>query len=706
LDSNAVILTSFGGAGGELRPLEWILSGGIRVAQSIKHALARMAGFGLSLAAFAQTPAPVPSSSPEALQPLVPPEVMGPPAPEAVVPEGANRAPALAPEPNRAPALAPEPHRGPATARSGSASSPAKSVAPARICYLSLNVPDEYQEMTKLSQKLNPVSPQPIEVHEYQPNGMDPTVSFKKMVESGQKCDGLVLSGHHTGAFGGSRTPHAKLPLEFLENLSCDARYADWFLNVKALWLQGCRTLASGADERVEPTAPQTAHAVTETADAHTFRVGGVLHEDHLSQSFRDLNIEYTATLDQDNPLSSRYMRVFPGATVFGWTKSAPSASEHSEYSIPYHLAQFIHLADDDHPWIDPRGELTADQALKVSVGLLTLLNRSPLPSAPQHGGCDYVERLAAEAWINHGHAERYRLAFTNPAINAFASLLGGNDATIKEAREIDCLLKKNPEDEIALRTVDRILADPALIGYNFNTMWELLLRAKRVNNRALYDAVRDRMRASANLTHFLHSKFENKKVGVVRKIDFYSFYKDVYGGKLPELETSLRGIIVKMVTDGLGKGELSQDEQQFHRSLLDSLAKADLLTAADTQQLIDHPKGRAYLLGGLGLSLSMVPSALPERGALFEKIVASPRNDGASLTELALVLSYAYDVDKDKIFDLAIRNPGATDASLARTANLLKRKPSGFRDIPALLKAIADSPAAGPLVKKELAAL
>ena len=66
-----------------------------------------------------------------------------------------------------------------------------------------------------------------------------------------------------------------------MEELSCHPEHKQFFKNIKALWLQGCRTLGVG-----EITA-------TDTADFHTQRVGAVLTEDHLEQSFMDLNVSF-----------------------------------------------------------------------------------------------------------------------------------------------------------------------------------------------------------------------------------------------------------------------------------------------------------------------------------------------------------------------------------------------------------------------------
>ena len=214
--------------------------------------------------------------------------------------------------------------------------------------------------MENFSQKLNPFSSQEIIVNEYQTEGSDPKQSFRKMLQSGARCEGLVVSGHHTGAFGGKRA-NGSLGIEFLEEMSCDPRYRDFFAGVKALWLQGCRTLG----QKIRPVdhAHETPYNCT-SADCHRERVGALLDEDHLTQSFADLEMEFSATLDQDNPLSSRYLRAFPQSTIFGWTKTSPGERSGSQLSLPYHIAHIARLVDggDDY-FQDPSGRLDEEVA-------------------------------------------------------------------------------------------------------------------------------------------------------------------------------------------------------------------------------------------------------------------------------------------------------------------------------------------------------
>ena len=339
----------------------------------------------------------------------------------------------------------------------------------AKICYFSLNNEKEFHEMDKLVKKLNKHSKEKIEIQEFLTKGANAEVAFSKMVKSGVKCDGLVISGHHTGSFGGERASGG-LSISFMEKLSCKKENKEFFNHIKALWLQGCRTLGVGKIETYE------------SADFHTGRVGNVLAEDHLERSFADLNFEFSATLDQDNPLSSRYLRVFPRATAFGWTKTAPGKKSHSEFSIPFHIANMAHISEKRY-FDNPVSEkISVESAVKYLKAIENILGKD------LSRGCEISrnENSSVKAWINHGNKKkRYKYAYINSDLNAYESLFKTKDETLNRAKELECILKesKNPED--VLPYLDEILNNEKLIGYSFNSLYELMLRYIKDGNNS-----------------------------------------------------------------------------------------------------------------------------------------------------------------------------------------------------------------------------
>ena len=420
------------------------------------------------------------------------------------------------------------------------------------ICYFSLNNEKEVTEMQKFTEKIEKHTHCSISVKEYLTEGDDPEESFQKMIDSGVRCDGLVISGHHTGAFGGKRS-YGRLGINFLEKLSCDPKYSKWFNQVNALWLQGCRTLGTGDividDEEV-------------SADYHTQRVGAVLREDHLEQSIADLNMEFSATLDQDNPLSSRYLRAFPGATVFGWTKTAPGEKAGSQYSIPFHMAHISKMINnqDAFPSDSPiKGTWTKDSAVQYLNSMMGVLNGEVSTQCKE---------VLVDAWKEHGQVQNQatEYGFYNPDLNAYKPLHKTDDATLVKARFLDCLLKQSSGEKL-LKLLDEVLKDPKLIRYTYNSILEKLQNLKTDDD---IGKILSKLKSSQVLKQFLSQKLTGKRLGILRKIDYFSFYEEVYG-KNPKIKAQL----LDKATEAFERiPSNSYDEVDYKITLLQSLSK------------------------------------------------------------------------------------------------------------------------------------
>lgn len=442
------------------------------------------------------------------------------------------------------------------------------------ICYFSFSNDQEVVVMKDFAKQLNEVSPRKITVSEYQVKGSRPETSFKKMVESGVKCDGLVLSGHHTGSWGGKQA-RGNLSIEFLEKLSCDPKYAGWFDNIKALWLQGCRTLG-------ETVAPTT----NNVADYHTLRVGAARGEDDLSQSIARLNLEFSATLDTDNPMSSRYMRVFPKTTVFGWTASAPGPKVHSELSIPYHMAHIAALnVEREKYFANPGKELDNESAARYAEAILNLLNRDV---SANDENCAEQEELAIDAWLSHGRLYgKAPYTFNNRFVSAFPSMTSSNNHTLESAREINCLLKKTKSMDQIKNLVDEILSDEDLIGYSFQNLWELSMRLKKQGEFEKLAVIEDRLRNSSKLKNFLMRKLASKELGILRMMDYYVYYRDIVNQPVPSIEARIRNNFLTLVKTRLQNPEgLSHDEIDFFNTNLQAILKQHMHTPEFQKQL------------------------------------------------------------------------------------------------------------------------
>ena len=420
------------------------------------------------------------------------------------------------------------------------------------ICYFSLNNEKEVTEMQKFTEKIKKHTHCSISVKEYLTQNNNPEESFKKMVESGVQCDGLVISGHHTGAFGGKRAT-GSLGIDFLEKLACDKKHSKWFKQIKALWLQGCRTLGTG-DIVIDEEEM--------SADYHTMRVGSILEEDHLEQSIADLNVEFSATLDQDNPLSTRYLRAFPGATVFGWTKVAPGEKAGSQYSIPFHMAHIARMINnqDAFPSDSPvKGTWTKESTLQYLNSMIGLLN-----------GDAKCQELAVSAWKEHGRVQNQatEYGFYNPDLNAYKSLTTTNDVILKKAHVYDCLFK-NSQGQKLLKVLDEILKDPILIRYTYNSLLERLKTLKEKDPN-LYAQIIKKLRGHKVIQDFLSNKLSDNNLGLLRKIDYLAFYEEIYG----PTQKIIPAILQKASEAFSTISSQTLDGLDYKRTLLGSLSK------------------------------------------------------------------------------------------------------------------------------------
>ncbi|MCB9061943.1 MAG: hypothetical protein H6622_10505 [Halobacteriovoraceae bacterium] len=458
------------------------------------------------------------------------------------------------------------------------------SKAETHICYFSLNNEKEYQSMRKFIGKLTPYSSEKITVSEYQFEGSNPNDSFEKLVNSGVRCDGLVISGHHTGSFGGKRG-NGQLELDFLESLSCNSKYRKWFENISALWLQGCRTL--GSSEIVDPASLRDGESI---ADSNMERVTNALEEDNLDQNSVALNLEFSATMDQDNPLSSRYLRIFPNSTVFGWSKSAPGAKSKSENSIPYHIAHITRLTNDNNKYfMDPiKGDLTVEVAVKYSNSLLDLLNRNK-SSAKK---CLYsvgIEQTAIDAWLDHGQGREVNLpfSFNNPDLMGFPSLAEAGNPLLEKARTLNCLLKDNTlNDTDFTLIIDSILSDERLIGYNFSSLWAKLQQYQQ-SSHLKFKKFATKLKESTLLNQFVFKKIMSNRLGILRKIDYYAFYKAIYGDISSFIDEKIRDAGRKMLLKLVKFSD--HNRLDFQRTLMMSLTKNDIFIKDDYQDIVKN---------------------------------------------------------------------------------------------------------------------
>ncbi len=438
--------------------------------------------------------------------------------------------------------------------------------------------------MDQFSKKLNDVSPRKITINEYLPNNDNPNEAFKKMIESGTKCDGLVISGHHTGSFGGARGG-GSLNLDFMEKLRCDPKYQDFFENIQAVWLQGCRTL--GVNVVTNELDEEQLEEDQYNADMQMFRVGDVLAEDHLEQGISDLGVEFSATLDQDNPLSSRYLKLFPRANVFGWTKTAPGVKSKSEYSIPYHIAHISKLLDDrkeyfENPIKEDLSDLTAARYAQI---LLDLLNTD----SPERNPCRLTDgETAIEGWISHGSYSKHGLplSFDNADLMAYSSLFKANNPLLTKSREIDCLFKQELKEKELSNLLDIVLSDERLLGYSFNSLHALMTKYVASSPEKLV-LLQDKLKSSQVFMHFIQRKLSSKQNSLIKKVEYFDFLKIVTGDKYENLEKTIKNKALEHLNIK-ARGSNDYDLFDYKLTLLEALAGHNLLTTDFAKSSMD----------------------------------------------------------------------------------------------------------------------
>ncbi len=564
-----------------------------------------------------------------------------------------------------------------------------QSTFAAKICYFSLNNYKEFEVMDKFTKNLNRYAKEKIEIEEFQTEGASVEESFKKMVESGAMCDGLVISGHHTGSFGGKRG-NGTLGIDFMEGLSCDPKYESFFKNIKALWLQGCRTLGVAKIEAVD------------TADFHTERVGAALQEDHLTQSFAQLNMEFSSTLDQDNPLSSRYLRVFPRANTFGWTKTAPGEKAASEFSIPYHMAHIAKMNDDRGRYFEnPVGEqISKESAVKYLNAVYEVLKfNQDRPCFVDHKRANKGERFV-HAWKAHGTPKAgSKYVFNNPDLNAYTSLYNTNDEILKKAKELECAMKSSKDHEGIFRVVDEILKNEALIGYSFHSIYEYMQRLKKEGNFSKLDLLKKKLISSELFNHFLMRKLASKELGVLRKIDYYAFYRDMVGEKVEAIEAQLNDYLHKMSITPLKESDPTQHYNQidFLETLFNSMAKHGILKVGTLKVIVNDPRGNDVVLNSV--TKVIVYSSVPIAGAseMLKTIIASPKADSITLASAASTIGRYKEpiVGVSEILKEIIASPKADSLTLSEAAFAIGRSKESIVGASEMLKTIIASPKA-----------
>ncbi len=447
------------------------------------------------------------------------------------------------------------------------------------ICYVSFNNHKEYYLLNSFLAKVQKLAKttKKIRAIEWLQQGGDAKETFQRMVGSKMKCHALVISGHHTGTWGGHRASRG-VSLTDVENFSCKPDNRDFFSNLRFVWLQGCRTL--GQESGV---AAADRDLVTFNAE----RVARDLDIDGLAQlnQFR-LQQDYADIFDRENPYSSRLNRTFESAYVFGWTMTAPGEKANSENSMLQHYGNAVlnfeaKTRRKSGPLENPLKLKTASSAQRYYDFMVDSLS-----------GKNACPECLTKGWIQHGNVSKNkgRFGVDNPDLSFLNPLKFNADPLIKTSREIDCRLRHSDDPKEIVSTLEAALKDPRLASLTLHSVREVIGRSNSEYGRAPLELalIKRTLRNSQSLNQLLFLKLTSPHIGLVRKLEHYAFYVDVTRQRLPELEKLVREKSIHFLRNTT---DPNMDRAvQAKESMLMELFKLELVNSELLQELINDP--------------------------------------------------------------------------------------------------------------------
>lgn len=409
--------------------------------------------------------------------------------------------------------------------------------APFRLCYFSLNNQTEFQAARDFVAKL-PELKNRVLVEETLPYGEYPAAGFQNLLTSRPRCDGLVLSGHHRAqGFEGVRVP-GYLPLTQLEKWSCEADHSAWFRDVKAVWLQGCATSSSA-----------------------------------------------------DQALAERYARIFPNATIFSWSGSAPSRV--APKTFPFHIKNLARLTNPETP--------------NSAQALLSLLRGN----AGEPGRDAWLRLRKSDGKEFHGIFNQSAQAYA-----PFSARTDGRDAA-NAALSARCALKRDSKVTERLQGARALLTSPALFLENAETLRTELRLAESHPAYATELRTELRERLPAFVGHaIMHGTGDDKYVS--ERFSAYRLYLELGYARVARWEKRLRSILHLALARS--------------RRGLDHVERKHLYEKMLTAALADLPRGGQILAPS---DFTIVRSNDALQAVLRTLIASRPANSAAILTAI-----------------------------------------------------------------------
>lgn len=477
-------------------------------------------------------------------------------------------------------------------------------------------------------------------VHVENPVSTDPskktdiTELFKRFVEqkanSGEKCDLITISGHHSGSFWGDNT-FGQLDLKSIYEMSCNPKYKDFFNNIKAWWLLGCQT--DGLNVK--------------SAESEAERLMQECAQDPNPQycDFSNNLILYGGLFDSDTNYLSSLQAISPKAYMFAYTKKAPLDSQ----SLDTFEVQFEKTASLLQQEL--KASTSAQELSNIVVSANSVIHKLLSSNSDRCQNCstedEALQKAVVKGWESHLGARYQPNAMTplNPKARQCSydnkTLLAQKDilASIDEKElaqchhNIDCLLMnqieglqckqnktkncKNTYDRDTSKALLDIITNSknkkaiSLLSKSFNNVEALIRELRRTDpgywKNTIRPMLQDNYKGESVLKRFFERKIsptekDFKEEGFVettslRKMAIYTVEKAILEGASAEVVNKHRNNIITEVKEILGKENIQKIEfAEYRQELIRSLYYSEILDVNNlTSELppgIDYKNG------------------------------------------------------------------------------------------------------------------
>ena len=518
---------------------------------------------------------------------------------------------------------------------------------PFELCYFDLSGKKDGEFLKKNLEEFS-IENEDMTIHTHfqEERTTDIKAAFKEMVEKGENCKGLVISGYHTGGHfhkvgGETKEDKNKLDLSFIEELSCNPDYKRWFENVRQLWLFGSYTSTSN-----KTTGNKAATAVTDLTDS----------KENISSNLARLNLSFAHVMDEGTPLSSRYMRAFPNTNLYGWSGEAPTSEQVESQEeggwkgtnpVFEHIKQIGRAIQakenkdkgEDEGKTNP-SKISVDRNIVIK-GINTLFtgnycdqwsnvtedNRTEGAKKNDYGdvkklGCELInaqKKMDQAKNRNKQEQAREELLTVLRKINAVEKDLEKLRNSLEETQ--DSQSKKIIKDKIKKIIGEKYGEDDTITVSHllFNEIYSSYRTAEKYLHKSkdpFFKEAKETLHPGSPMIQALKDKTKSSTLSTVRKVDYIKFYQALHGDKDGFVSDSVQTLIddelkcayygteggnckKKEVTNssllGIGRGDHDKITDRHHYTLTavvaDQLKQYELLNEKQTETLANTLK-------------------------------------------------------------------------------------------------------------------